>query len=410
MKKKLNFFSNLPDRLPVHSYKFCQFIGKFIEKVSLELPNRHVVVGLSGGVDSVALAQFSFLLLESGAIKSLEFIHIDHGTRPEIAFEKSYLKKWSSLLGVKFISYSVELDLTMSNFEAVARKVRYKIFAKHLNTKKINRNEALLLLGHHLDDSFEWHLMQSFKSSSLETGLGIPLLSKINGIRVFRPFLCVSKDQILRFAKEQQLIWFEDSSNRDLSYERNYIRNMIKENIAPRYPQYLKHYVYKSNLLARKLGVSAFDSWTPKKAGQTIEKVYKRPWGHILRCSDHLGEDVLPYIFKNSKTSRGKVASQFEKLREGFVSKKQGPYSFSGGVHVYIFGPYLIITSYKNINLLNNGSQIPDPVPFFSKSSKKLTLKKPISLFSRQMNGLLDEKVHFTFSWRSPHGKVLFFI
>ena len=79
--------------------------------------------------------------------------------------------------------------LPSQNFELKARLERYKIFSKY--------QDSLIVLGHHIDDSFEWSLMQKMKSSRLESTIGIPLYNK----NYIRPLMCVTKKQIRRYAK-----------------------------------------------------------------------------------------------------------------------------------------------------------------------------------------------------------------
>jgi tRNA(Ile)-lysidine synthase len=115
--------------------------------------------------------------------------------------------------------------------------------------------EEKIVLAHHIDDSFEWTLLQSLRSSNIEGLVGIPLL---NG-KVIRPFMCVTKAQIGKFVQAFDLPFIEDPTNESLKYERNYIRNEVIPAFSDRYKQYLKHYVYRHNEISRRLGMHLLD-------------------------------------------------------------------------------------------------------------------------------------------------------
>ena len=389
-------------KLSRYSFEFLKHLNTFILRANLFSAKQRPVIALSGGVDSVALAYSILLSVRNGICvtnKLPRFIHIDHGTRPEIKKEMISLKKWAAELGVEFSSVDLDLSLSDGNFEMKARSQRYKSFNSFL------KEDEILLTGHHLDDSFEWTMMQSLKSSSLSGSLGIP----VKGPRVVRPFLCLSKAQITRFAKDNGLMWFEDESNNDLDFERNYIRKLIKDNIAVKYPKYLKHYARRQNTLADKLGLSVF------KNESTKLDIKKRDWGHIVKVEGSLNEHCLELsmlITKSSSKGRGRISDQYIKLVASYNKSNgeyRGPLSFSGGVKVYYSRPYVIIVSKgKSPHLYSSSSQIPDCVPFIKKANKKTSLKSAISIAEKKTQALLDEGVHFQLAWRNAHGQILY--
>jgi len=393
-------------KLQKYSYEFLKYLNKFIVKGQLVHTNQRAVVAISGGVDSVALAYSIYLLSKlefEYKVLLPRFIHIDHGTRAEILQEKSALKKWSESLGVQFKSIKINLNMGDSNFESLARSARYDIFHDELT------DDEVLLTAHHIDDSFEWSLMQSFKSGGVKASLGIPLKSS----RLVRPFLCMTKDQIIRFAKEQELEWFEDKSNNDLKFERNYIRDFIEKNIRPKYPQYLKHYVHRQNELASKLGVSAFSS---KNISKTKFRVYKRQWGSIVKTPKELcvhDKELLSLIVSHSTNSRGKTQAQYEKLIN-LINKNNsfvGPFSFSGGLKIYYHqGHLFILKKNEELQLYSRSTQIPGLLPLFKKSNKKNTLKSPVAMALTVTQEFIEKSVPFHFAWRVEKGETLIWI
>lgn len=411
-----------PFKQPRFSYEFLKFLNKFILETALFSHDSKIVIALSGGVDSVVLTQAISLSLKMGLIKLTHrprLIHIDHGTRKEIKKEVDYLYEWSKHLEMSFESHSLKMDLSQGNFEKIARDERRRIFKQKMS------DDEILLMGHHIDDSFEWSLMQKLKSSNLEASLGIAVRSQ----NIRRPLMCMSKKHILRFAKEQNLTWFEDSSNKNLNFERNYLRNLINKQIAPRFPQYLKHYVRQHNELARRANKSAFKielakdfhQKSSKSYARLILKTHKREWGAVVTLnprvtisSDNLGP-LRNLISQYSQVERGKIHNQLIELAK-LIQRPglNGPLSFSGGLKVYCTSRYLFILKPDHeIQLFSKQSvsQIPDPVPFISRASKqKESLKSAIAMVERQSQELLDERVLFHFAWRLENGPVLFWI
>lgn len=369
--------------LPKEAALMLAHFKKFNLKMGLDL-SKPLVIACSGGLDSMALAH---LLIMSKA--QVRLIHIDHGTRPEIADEIKLISDFARLYNVEFKSYSLKLSLNAGNFEAQARKQRYLILLKELV-----EGESLVT-GHHLDDCFEWSLLQQFKSQAKDIDLGIPYR---NG-RIYRPLFAFSKKHLLKYANLVNLKWLEDHSNNDTRFERNHIRRMIKESIASRWPGYLKHYSERMNRM------NSIKEGLAKKS----YKVLKRKWGILIKHHGQVDEELKKIILSQAGTKRGKTFKQFNELESLLSKSSHGPLVFSGGIKVYAFGPYLaVVRNGMDIEFLDsNATQIPDRVPFLSNNtSAKHGLKKgPIQVASlNKIFSEIKQPVHY--SWRKD-GKVL---
>ncbi|EPZ51224.1 tRNA(Ile)-lysidine synthetase [Bacteriovorax sp. BAL6_X] len=347
-----------------------------------------MAVSCSGGVDSMVLAH---MLIHAGA-KDLRLLHIDHGTRSEIKDEISLISNFAKRYDLEFKSYKVEqLSLKTKNFESVARKKRYQLLLSGL------RENELLLTGHHLDDCFEWSLMQQFKSSAKHIDLGMPYR---NG-NIYRPLFAFSKNHILKYAKLTNLEWLEDRSNEDTRYERNFIRHLTKSSIAKRFPSYLKHYCNRMNRLK---------AIKDERAEIHHFKLLKREWGILIEFDGVINEDLEQLILSQSDSLKGKTHSQFEKLRSLIKSSSIGPLTFSGGVRVFNFKNHLaVVRKGQQMSFSLKCSQIPEGIPFLSNNtSAKHSLKKcPIADRDGDLNKSFSQillPVHY--SWRKK-GKVL---
>lgn len=259
---------------------------------------------------------------------SVRAIHIDHGTQKQQGAIERRLQTECDRLGIELLILRTELDAMAANFEATARGHRLKLL--HLALK----SDEVIAFGHHIDDSYEWSWLQSLRSGSVKPALGIPL---INGRRV-RPFMCLTRAQIKHLHTRLALWHFEDSSNNETRFARNHLRAIIRSEVAPRYPQYLRHYVTRSNDLAKSLGVSVF-----KSADYRI----KHASGvRVMFTADPRGlEEQLVKLFHGlSKDQRSSVRREIDKLVEAFHRGRQGPHQLPGEVKAWLFAGCIMFT------------------------------------------------------------------
>lgn len=322
--------------------QFISHIHLFMNSQQLINTEKSNLVAVSGGVDSLAL----MYVLASIFKGNLRVLHINHGTRAENAQEESLVLKHCKRLGLEVDVVKFSLSLNQNNFEAVARNLRAQVYKQYL------QKNYLVYTAHHLDDSFEWSMIQSFKQSSLQSTLGIPVYNR----GLVRPFMCVSKNQIKAYALSLKLDWAEDSSNRDFRFERNFFRASLTETIHKRYPQYLRHYVARQNVLALKLGMHR--SLHLKNSQHKIPKLleFREASGAVvLRSSDYSfhKDRIKEWIHLFSKTHRGEIDREVDKLISAHKKivddprelKMKGPLTFSGGVKIFILKDYLLFTN-----------------------------------------------------------------
>ncbi len=179
-----------------------------------QLQHTKNLLGFSGGADSVALF---FMLVEQKI--AFDIVIIDYGIRAqskeEVAFAKSLASKYNKLC------FAHKAPKFSRNFEANARAFRYKVF-EDIIQKHSYKN---LILAHHLNDRVEWFFMQFAKGAGVATLLGFDGVQKREGYDIVRPMLWISKDEILSFLKVQNLRFYEDETNADETYKRNFIRH-----------------------------------------------------------------------------------------------------------------------------------------------------------------------------------------
>lgn len=216
-------------------------LSKFISN------NETVAVALSGGGDSMAL--LDYMLKES---KKYQFnviaINIEHGIRGEESIsDTNFVKNYCAKNDVPLITYSVDAvayaDEHGLSVEQAGRVLRYKIFNEAISQKKCDK----VATAHHQKDNFESVLFNLFRGSGLK---GLAGIDENFENKIIRPFLGVSKQEILDYLKSNNIPFVTDQTNFDDKYTRNAIRLNILPEIEKVFPEAEKS-VYRFSQIAR---------------------------------------------------------------------------------------------------------------------------------------------------------------
>jgi tRNA(Ile)-lysidine synthetase-like protein len=179
-----------------------------------------LLVGVSGGVDSVALLH---ALVRIG--RKPVVLHFDHGWRAESGADAAFVKNQARKLGLKCVVGKMRktaVAASRGHSEADARAARYAFFAKAARRFRIPH----LVLAHHADDQVETFLMQLVRGSGA-AGRGMDFLGERGGLILHRPWLGVWKKEIVAYARRHKLTWREDATNADTRHRRNLIRRRV---------------------------------------------------------------------------------------------------------------------------------------------------------------------------------------
>ncbi|MBE6356278.1 MAG: tRNA lysidine(34) synthetase TilS [Lentisphaerae bacterium] len=191
-----------------------------------------LLVGFSGGADSSAL----LLLAAKGAAESgseVIAVHFNHHLRgAESDQEAADAEKFARKLGVKF--RKIDLDIAPgSNLESRARQARLEKWQELCATF----TDPLVLLGHHLDDNIENFFIRIGRGSNSSGLKGMEFFSEVNGVRICRPLLIYTRDEIEEFLRENGVTsWAVDSSNFNCDFSRNVLRNRILPELYQIFP------------------------------------------------------------------------------------------------------------------------------------------------------------------------------
>ena len=195
-------------------------VKQFIQQFQMIHPDDHIVVGLSGGADSVCLL-YLLCQIKKEIPFTLSAIHIHHGLRKESDREAAFVKElcdtWKVPCRIEKIDvYSYQKE-HHTGIEESARILRYQIFEQEAVSQK------KIALAHHKNDQAETVLFQMFRGSGLRGLRGIQPVRDC----YIRPLLCVTRSQIEEFLTKNEIFYVTDQSNFDTTYARNCIRHEI---------------------------------------------------------------------------------------------------------------------------------------------------------------------------------------
>lgn len=201
-------------------------------------PDDLVLIGLSGGVDSLVLTHALSTLQQRAGGPRLLAVHVNHQLRTESADDAARVAALAQTLQVPVEVIAVDIAewarMLRQGIEAAARAARYAAFgsvAKKLEARWI-------ALGHTRDDQAETVLLRLARGTSLEGLAGmrwlseraVPLAPRDAGtvrLSVIRPLLDISRQEVEQYAGSHGLEPVEDGSNLSLAYRRNVVRHRV---------------------------------------------------------------------------------------------------------------------------------------------------------------------------------------
>lgn len=229
-------------------------------------PNRSILLGLSGGMDSVVLLHLLHGLASRYGWR-ISALHVHHGISPNA-------DAWADFCATLCAAYGVPLHIERVNIsalrgehgiEAAARRLRHAAFAR--------QDCDFVALAHHADDQVETMLLQLLRGAGIRGAAAMPVLSRVEGAvlhthsrserpasefrhATLRPLLDVPRRDLLEYAQQHGLRWVEDESNADDSYARNFLRHRLLPVLEQKFPAYrdtlsrsTRHFAEASELL-----------------------------------------------------------------------------------------------------------------------------------------------------------------
>ncbi|HEX3046686.1 MAG TPA: tRNA lysidine(34) synthetase TilS [Bacillota bacterium] len=217
-----------------------------IQKYQLLTGGERIIVGFSGGIDSLCLLHLLWRMTDYRL--DLWALYINYGLRPvENLREESLLKQVGAQWGIKtkmqIVNLPERLKQKQQSLQLLAREERFRIFKDFL--KEIQADKVAL--AHHRDDQVETVLYRIIRGTGIDGLAGIPVSRA--GMFI-RPLLEVSRAEIKEYAQKHNLIWVEDSSNQKLIYRRNQIRHQLIPDIESSFNRQFKESLLRLSKLA----------------------------------------------------------------------------------------------------------------------------------------------------------------
>lgn len=210
--------------------KSADLSRRVAERLAPLLPaHSSILVGLSGGVDSVALLHLLHKLAPRFSWQ-LSALHVHHGISPHADAWADFCADLCARLHVSLYVEHVDIaPLREHGIEAAARKLRHEAFAE--------QQCDFVAVAHHADDQAETLLLQLLRGAGVRGVSAMPeFVERADAVRLVRPLLHCTRREILDYAVAHQLHWVEDESNADEHYPRNFLRHRVLPLLEQKFP------------------------------------------------------------------------------------------------------------------------------------------------------------------------------
>ena len=207
-------------------------------------PNAKIIVGLSGGADSVALLHVLCSLKEEFGW-NMTAVHIHHGLRgKEADGDAAFAEEFCAKLGVPCLvrRYDVKAEAKARKLgeEETGRLLRYAAF------REIAGEDGYIAVAHHKRDQAETMLMRLCRGTGLK---GLTGMSPVRE-KICRPLLRCSRGEIEQYCRENGLMWREDATNQEETYTRNKLRLRVLPLLEEINPKTVEHMAETAELLS----------------------------------------------------------------------------------------------------------------------------------------------------------------
>jgi tRNA(Ile)-lysidine synthase len=187
-------------------------------------------VAYSGGLDSHVLLH-ALVRVRDRLDVDIGAVHVNHALQADADSWEEHCSNVCRDLGVSYVSLRIDASAaTGDSPEAAARDARYAALAEWLPAGES------LLTAQHQDDQAETLLLQLLRGSGVNGLAAMPVLAELGRGQLLRPLLGLGRRQLLAYAEANGLCWTEDPSNRDLAFDRNFLRARVFPLLQERWP------------------------------------------------------------------------------------------------------------------------------------------------------------------------------
>jgi tRNA(Ile)-lysidine synthase len=262
-----------------------QRVHNAIRRHQLCTPDSRVLIGLSGGADSVAL---TFLLLElagRGAFTLAGLAHLNHGLRETAARDEAFCRALAQRLHLPLEAEHADVRTFASreslSLEDAARQLRYGFLARAADRVNADR----IAVGHTEDDQAETVLMKLMRGAGLTGLAGIHPRRE----RVVRPLLGVPRAELRDYLVSHGEAWMEDETNSGLENPRNRVRHRVLPELDRALGGAAGPAIARIATLAREDG-----AWLDQIASERFQELARMVPGGLELAAKHLAAEPLP--------------------------------------------------------------------------------------------------------------------
>ncbi|HCN61576.1 tRNA lysidine(34) synthetase TilS [Mammaliicoccus fleurettii] len=187
--------------------------------------NDNLALAVSTGIDSMSLLHMLNTTYKH-TYHNLICFHVNHGLREASKEEAAFIERFCKERDIEIYIKTLDLSEVVNrekSIQDVSRKMRYEWFDEMMKQTQSD----VLLTAHHLDDQKETITYRLFTGRIGRASLGIEQVQERKDYIICRPFLNLPKSSLVKYHEEFAFRYFEDDSNKDTKYTRNYIRNKI---------------------------------------------------------------------------------------------------------------------------------------------------------------------------------------
>ena len=327
---------------------FEKTIAEFATTSRLFGPTERILLAVSGGVDSVAMAGGLVRLTEAGVI-TVEFVigHVNHNLRGSAADkDQEFVAALAKRLGLRLITRSVDVRRYATqnklSIETAARNLRAGALAEIAN----ETGSKTIATAHHKNDNAETIVHRLLRGTGLRGLGGIwPKRDFPDGVTFVRPLLGVTRGQIIQYCTANSLDWRGDHTNDDVSFTRNRIRHLLlpvlKEECNGSLVEELASLSQNCRLLHRRVCAQADKVWP-------LVALVSQPGEVVLAGSVFCAqtEIIQAELLRRALAAIGSGEQNLKELHYRLVSElAQGP----GGRTVELPGGFLAQAQYEKI-------------------------------------------------------------
>jgi tRNA(Ile)-lysidine synthase len=339
-------------------------VQSFLTKLAQERPSHlpphtRLIIGVSGGPDSLALLH---LLQTIYSPQHLIVAHLNHQLRPSAADETQFVAATAAAWHIPCHSKKIDVPQLAAeqklSIEAAGRLARYQYFAQ----LAAEVNAGSVAVAHHADDQAETVLMHILRGSGLAGLRGILPITNLAGapsLLLIRPLLHVTRADIAAYCQQHNLHPLHDESNTDLTFLRNRVRHQLLPVLATYNPQIKAR-------LQQLAAVVAADY-------ELLDTVLAENWAAVLHThsSHHIQLDRATWLSLPLSLRRSTLRYAVQQLRPflhdiGFQPIEQARQIIEQGhtgAQASLPGDLTIIVGYQHLTLTAGSQPIPTDLP-----------------------------------------------